>query len=101
MIPEILTLAFGLTVTVLSLAAGHWAPWRLSRLQCYVYGTGAIWLGFAIWRLPLGDWYTPVGFAILAVGGGAATWLAYGVDGIAKRVSEAEMWREADDAQHE
>ena len=94
--PEILTFSFGLTVTVLALAVGHWAPWNLSRLLRYVYGTGALWLGFAIWRIPTGDWMTPAGFAVLAVVGGGATWLAYGIDSLAHRVSQARMWEEAD-----
>jgi hypothetical protein len=76
--------AFGLTLTALLLAAGHWFPWpkRLHRLLAYTYGVGAILAGAAIWLGLLGLWTTWLGFLAFAVIGGAVTALAYGIDGL-------------------
>ena len=98
---EVLTFAFGSTVTILVLAVGHWFPWDLTRIQAYIYGTAAILLGFTIWRLPLGDWLTPLGLAIIAALGGVAVLLAYGTDKLVQRIRIAEMWEAVDDAREE
>ena len=72
-------------------------PWDLTRIQSYGYGTVAIWIGFAIWRLPVGDWLTPIGLLVLAVLGGITVWLAYSADYVVKRLRQAEMHEAIDD----
>lgn len=94
---EILTFGFGSTVTILLLTTGHWMPWTLSRIQAYIYGTVAIWIGFTIWRLPLGDWLTPLGFLVISILGGVTVKLAYSTDYVVKRMRQAEMHEAIDD----
>lgn len=79
-----ISFAFGLTLTGLLLAAGHWFPWpkRLHRLLAYTYGVSAILAGAAIWLGLLGLWATWCGILAFAVIGGAITSLAYGIDGL-------------------
>lgn len=74
--------AFGLTLTALLLAAGHWFPWpkRLHRLLAYAYGVGAILAGTAIWLGLLGLWSLWLGLLAFAVISGVTTGLAYGID---------------------
>jgi hypothetical protein len=86
------TLLAGAVLTALLLAVGHWFPWvhKLTRIQAYVYGVVAIFLGFALWRLLNGDWVTPVGLAYIAMTGGAMVWLAYGVDKLVLKIRQAE-----------
>ena len=78
------TFAFGLSLTALLLAAGHWFPWpkRLHRLLAYAYGVGAILVGTAIWLGLLGLWPIWLGILAFALISGAITGLAYGIDGL-------------------
>ena len=91
------TLVRGAIISSLLLTTGHWMPWQLSRIQAYVYGVASLWIGFAVWRFPVGDWLTPVGFLVLALIGGAVVKLAYTTDSITREVREARMRRMVDD----
>lgn len=76
------TLAAGTLLAMLILAVEHWFPWvcRLPRVQAYVWGVAALWVGFAAWRLLVGDWQSPAGLLIIAVAGGATVVLVYKID---------------------
>jgi hypothetical protein len=78
------TLVAGAVLTALLLAVGHWFPWprRLSRLDAYGYGTIAIFIGFALWRLLNRDSFTAAGFAFIATIGGITVILAYKIDDV-------------------
>jgi len=101
MVEQVLTFAAGSTITILLLTTGHWMPWQLTRIQAYIYGTVSILIGFAVWRLPLSDWLTPLGLLIIALLGGATVKLAYTTDSITREVREARMRRRVDDAREE
>jgi len=96
-IENVFTFVAGAVIACLLLTTGHWMPWQLSRIWAYVYGVASLWIGFAIWRLPVGDWLTPAGFLVLAVVGGAVVKLAYTTDSITREVREARMRRAVDD----
>jgi hypothetical protein len=79
-------LAVGGILTTLILLVGHWFPWRdwlgreLTRIEAYVYGTLAITLGFAVWRISIGDWITPAGLLLIDVASGAGVTASYLAD---------------------
>ena len=96
---QIGTAVAGGTLTVLLLAIGHWFPWPqpLSRIRCYVYGTGSIWLGFTLWRVLNGDWITPAGLLGISIAGGFTVVLAYKTDKYVLKVRKADKAEAADD----
>ncbi len=92
-----LFLAAGTAITALILTTGHWMPAKMSRLGRYAYGVSAIITGFAIWRIPLGDWQTPAGLLLISMVGGAAVWAAYKADHVKIRMSQAAKAESVDD----
>ena len=89
----------GAILSSLLLAVGHWFPWLngLPRLYAYVYGCAVIWLGFAFWRLNMGDWQTPLGLAIIIGVAGLTTWAAYEIDHAVQKMRQADKAEAADD----
>lgn len=79
-----ISFVFGLTVTALLLALGHWFPWpkRLPRLAAYAYGVAAILVGASVWLGLLNMWGVWLGFAAFALVGGIVTALAWGTDSL-------------------
>jgi hypothetical protein len=86
---EKLTMINPLIIFALSaalIAAGHWFPWRLMlgrqlrRLEAYTYGVLAILLPVVVALWGAGETGAALLLVAGAVGAGAATLLAYGVD---------------------
>ena len=71
-----------LILAFLHLASIHWSDSgkRPKRLVAYGCGTMALWIAFATWRLANGDWWTPIGLAIIDLAGGLAVILSYRED---------------------
>ena len=74
--------SLGAILTMLLLALGHWFPWprKLPRLRAYVYGVASIGVGCTIWGGLDENWWTVLGWWILAFLGGATVYLAYWID---------------------
>jgi len=83
---------FGLTVTGLVLAFGHYFAWArdLRRTEAYVYGVAAIFAGIVVWLFP-----DPILLPLCAfpVVGGLVVLGAYQYDGLRNRAIN----READE----
>lgn len=77
-----ISLAIGASISTLILAASHWFPTlqRLTRIQAYIIGTVTLWIGFFVWRVLVGDTWTPIGLAIIDLAGGFTVIAAYGHD---------------------
>ena len=69
----------GLAITILLLVAGHFFRWprKLRRLEAYVYGTTAIYIGL-LWWLGWGSLF--VQMLSFPVAGGLITLLSYHYD---------------------
>ena len=93
------TLGVGMVVTALLLAVGHWFPWprRLRRIEAYMYGGSALWVGLAAWRLLNGDWQTAVGVLAIDLVGWGTVAGAYQVDGLVRRIRQARATERTDD----
>ena len=93
---EWLYLIPGVVLAVLLLAVAHWFPWlrKLPRMWAYRIGVACLWSGFALWRLLLGDWQTPLGLLALSLVAGCAVasyyWIDEQVDAIDQAMSQAE-----------
>lgn len=89
---ELSMFGIGLSITVLFLLVGHWFPWPrpLPRLHAYTYGVGAIIAGVAIWKIPQGDWVTPLGLVVMSAAAGFAVWFGYAVDSTVVRLRKAD-----------
>jgi len=96
---QIGTAIAGAVLTGLLLAIGHWFPWphELTKIQCYVYGTSSIWLGFSLWRGLNGDWITPTGLLGISTVGGLTVILAYKIDKYVLKARKADKAEAADD----
>ena len=70
----------GLAAVITLEMLAHWFPVNLPQLLTYAVGSALVWVGFALWRIPIGDTETPLGLLILYVAAGIAVYLAYGVD---------------------
>jgi hypothetical protein len=81
--------AFGLTVTGLTLAFGHYFAWvrELKRTSAYIYGVGAIYLGIAVWLFPSPLFLLLCAFPAM---GGAVVLLAYDYDERRNRIVNEE-----------
>lgn len=75
---------YGVILTCLLLAVGHWFPWprRLPRLAAYSYGVASILAGAAVWLLPRGAGDVALGMTLIALAGGLATALCWGIDAL-------------------
>lgn len=89
----------GTVLTALLLAVGHWFPWldRERKLRNYSYGTVCLILGFAVWRILVGDVLSVLGLVVIALIGGAVVALAYWMDDVVRSQRQARMAEEADD----
>ena len=89
-------------ITFLMLGGLHWMPQRkpLGRIGRYVGGVACLFVGFCIWRLPLGDWQTPLGLAIIIAAGGVAVIGAYEWDEITKDRRKVEKVESTDEGLH-
>ena len=83
---EWLWLIVAVVVTFLLLSTLHWMPQRklFGRITRYISGVSCLFVGYALWRLPLGDWQTPIGMAVIIIAGGLAVIGAYEWDEITK-----------------
>jgi hypothetical protein len=92
-------LGAGALLTALLLAVFHWVPWldpaRL--IRNYILGVAGIVAGFALWRLPQGDWLTVVGLLAITLVGGLVTLAVRGVDRVAQALRREEMAERCDD----
>jgi membrane protein implicated in regulation of membrane protease activity len=86
-------------ITALLLLTLHFAPQRrkLSQTDRYIAGVACLWLGYAVWRLPLGDWQTPIGLAVIIIAGGLAVLGGYEWDDITKDNRKVEKTEATDD----
>ncbi len=84
-------LAIGITFTALILTIEHWIPasteWTFR--QRYVAGTIAIWIGATVWRLLVGDIWTPIGLALIDAIGGATVNIVYRIDNNERHAHQA------------
>lgn len=93
---EWLFLIPAVTLPVLLLAIAHWFPWvrKLPRLWAYRIGVFCLWCGYALWRLLLGDWVTPLGLAAICLVAGYAVacfyWIDDQLDGIGRDARKAQ-----------
>jgi MFS family permease len=92
-------LIIGVVLTALLLAIGHWFPWldRNRRIRNYSYGTASIIAGFAVWRLPAGDWVSVVGLLLIAIVGGLVVIGAHEADRTQQQIRQARMAGMSDD----
>ena len=90
---EWLFLIAGCSLPVLLLAVAHWLfrnlPRRLPRLWAYRIGVFCLWTGFALWRLLLGDWQTPLGLGMICLVGGSAVTAFYWLDDLLDAIGAA------------
>ena len=89
---EWLYLLPGIVLTTLLLAVAHWMFRRerkLPRLWAYRVGVACLWAGFALWRLLLLDWITPLGLLSIVIVGGQAVVGFYWVDDLLDRIEAA------------
>ena len=88
---EWLYLLPGIVLTVLLLAVAHWFPWirRLPRMWAYRIGVACLWSGFALWRLLLSDWQTPLGLLGLCLIAGFAVATYYWIDAQVDEITNA------------
>ncbi len=86
-------------ISALLLAVQHWFPYvrRLTRIQAYVLGVIALWLGFAFWRCMVGDWVTPLGLLGISMVGGGVVWAAYTIDEFSRRARQHRRLERHDD----
>ena len=96
---EWLYLTAGVVLPILLLAVAHWLldklPRKLPRLWAYRIGVFCLWCGFALWRLLLGDWITPLGLGLICLAGGSAVagfyWVDDLLDDIGTAIHKAEL----------
>ena len=96
-----LSFPFGLAVSALGLAVGHWIPKRREpdNVTRYIAGVGLILVGEGIWLVPLGLWPVFLGLVAFAVICGAVVCGAYILDEMKRsrvigRVLEANLERD-------
>ena len=96
---ELALLAVGAGVSAFLLAVGHWIPKPspMRTIPRYIYGVGCLLLGFALWRLPLGDWQTVAGLAVIIAAGGGAVIAAYGWDVVILAIRKVDAIEAIDD----
>jgi len=94
----IVALTTALALAFSHLAARHWSDSgkKPRRLVAYTWGTVILWIAFSAWRLMNGDWFTPLGAAIIDVSGGLAVILSYREDKRTKAIRKAKMAEDAD-----
>jgi len=94
-----LLLAGATVFAALVLVVSHWVPLLNTPgvLKRYIFGVTTLWLAFALWRLPQGDYWTPLGLALIVIVGGGAVMAAYFWDEYVQARKKAEKAEAVDD----
>jgi len=90
--PLVLQVVVGAVFSGLVVAVEHWFPWPkpLGRVAAYKFGCAAIWVGFTVARVAVGDWGAPVVLGAVMGASGLVVMAAYQVDRWVLQLHQAE-----------